>query len=387
MRDGRAGCTYAASHIANYMARKLGGGFRIRPVDNPVYNPTLKIYADANLDPASVSMLSKMIMSLGDDKLDRMFYEASLEGLGTPLFSEKQLLVTFLSIVLLFTAAVLIVSHLKNRRIRKQNSELAELNAELSEKQKESSAALEKAELSNRARTTFFATISHEFRTPLNAVIGYADAMRGDGISPIETRAYAEGISKSAGSLLNLLTDIIDISKLESGGKRAFNEICDIRSLILQVNAIFIMQAAEKRIALRADLDRDIPRLLLPTSRVSQSLVHIVGNAVKFTDYGSVVVKAAFTPDPGNARSGTLAISVTDTGIGIKPESVENIFDVFMSEDTRTDGRKNNAVGLGLAIASRIVKGCGGEIKCSSVFGRGSTFTIVIPGLKVVDRL
>lgn len=243
---------------------------------------------------------------------------------------------------------------------------------------KESEAALAKAmraaEAADRLKSAFLATMSHELRTPLNSIIGFTGILVQGLAGPLnEEQTKQLGMVRgSARHLLALINDVLDISKIEAGQMTVHREPLELQPLLERVLAGVKPLADRKHLALRLEAAPSLPRIVSDARRVEQIVINLVNNAVKFTERGAVTVEAA----PG--EGGGVRVRVSDTGEGIRPEDLAQLFQPFTQIDTGLT-RKHEGTGLGLAICKRLATILGGDIGCSSVFGEGSTFTVVLP--------
>jgi len=238
------------------------------------------------------------------------------------------------------------------------------------------------AEAANQSKSTFLANMSHEIRTPLNGILGFTDLLRkGAESSVAERREWLTTIHTSSRHLLSLINDILDISKIEAGQLEVERVPYSPSEVIAETASLLRPRAFEKNIGFELAFHTPLPRLIYgdPT-RFRQVLMNLAGNAIKFTDKGSVRVVARYVDTQHPAQ---LAIDVIDTGMGISADKLQIIFDPFVQADASVT-RKFGGTGLGLAISRRIAQALGGDISVHSEFGRGSVFTLSVP-ITLVD--
>ncbi len=238
--------------------------------------------------------------------------------------------------------------------------------------------AKSQAEAASQAKSEFVANVSHEIRTPLHTIMGYAELVRRRTDDDTSHR-YIATIESSAKTLLRLLNDILDLSKVEAGRLEITPEFANIRELITSVVAMFEPQAQEQNVPLLPQVAEEVPELLYYDSvRLQQVLVNLIGNALKFTESGHVIVRVAgrYTED----ERYDLDISVEDTGTGMSEETRKHVFEAFSQGETDTS-RSHGGTGLGLAITQRLVERMGGTIEAQSGDGAGSMFRVSLNAL------
>lgn len=242
---------------------------------------------------------------------------------------------------------------------------------EQARKMEEQAERLERA-ISERSR--FFASISHELRTPINAVVGYGQLLE-DGVYGALTDAQTEAIGRvlrSSQHLLELVNDVLDISKIEAGKLEIFPEPIDLAALLRDTLTSVHFQAEKKGLVLEVDAPKALPVVTDP-ARVRQILLNLLSNAVKFTDRGGVYTTARAVPD---TEPGWVEVRVRDTGAGIAPDDLQRIFEEF---EQANGAAARGGTGLGLAISRRLADLLGGDLRVESEPGEGSTFTVRLP--------
>ncbi len=239
-------------------------------------------------------------------------------------------------------------------------------------------AARDEAQSANEAKSTFLANMSHEIRTPLNAVLGFTDVLRrGMVTNSDEAVDHLNMIHQSGAHLLELINDILDLSKIEAGRLQVESIDTHPDQLMLTVANVLRSKADEKEICIVTSLRNSIPRTIkCDPTRLRQIITNLVGNAIKFTEKGDVQIVAELIEKEEEKHS--LRIDVIDTGIGMSAEAQGKIFQDFVQADSSTT-RKFGGTGLGLSISRRLAEAMGGELSVTSKLGEGSTFTLTLP--------
>lgn len=243
--------------------------------------------------------------------------------------------------------------------------------------------AKESAENANKAKSTFLANMSHEIRTPMNAIIGFSEILANK-IEDESLTNYLKSIQSSSKTLLNLINDILDLSKIEAGKISLLYEPVNIHLLVSELESLFIVKAQEKGLKLQIEISSKVPQILeIDELRLRQIALNLLSNAIKFTKKG--FVKLTLDANLKDDSSIDLIMKVSDSGIGIPENKLTDIFGDFNQQDEQTT-RNYGGTGLGLSISKRIVELFGGKISVESKEGIGSTFTVELQGVKILQK-
>jgi len=254
------------------------------------------------------------------------------------------------------------------------------LSAEITQRsqaQKELRKARDAAEFANRSKSVFLANMSHEIRTPMNAILGYTQIMAQDGTLTKDQQKYIHIIGRSGEHLLSIINDILEMSKIEAGKIELSPISFDLHGLIHDLEMMFQIRTSAKGLGLEVSVSPDLPPYVFADEgKIRQVLINLMGNAVKFTKEGGIVLRAAKKPELSEADVCTVCFEVEDTGSGISEENLDRIFQPF---EQKMDDRNIEGTGLGLAISREYARLMKGDILVRSEQDKGSCFTFIIP--------
>ncbi|MGN0038152.1 MAG: ATP-binding protein [Coriobacteriales bacterium] len=381
VRDGRADACYVYTYMAEkYANQNPSGELSFHIVNRPAVG--LSITIRPNTDHELISILNKCMkadQTPAMDELVEKYTHYEQPQLSFMQFAKQNpwFFIALLAVILGGITALALAAR-NSRNMRAIARERAEYAEQLQEKNEQLEESVRQAESASIAKTTFLNNMSHDIRTPMNAIIGYTNIALKQDVSP-QVRGYLDKIDESSEHLLTLINDVLDISRIESGKTTVRLAAVDITAVLDSVIDIAhgFLNGRDIRLELsRATLES--PYVLADALKIREVLVNIVGNAIKFTDDGgSIRISSSYRPGP-DKRHIVLRYEVADTGIGMSEEFQEHIFEEFAQEhvDARTQYK---GTGLGMAITKQYVEMMGGSIGVQSERGVGSTFTVELP--------
>ena len=272
---------------------------------------------------------------------------------------------------------------LQMEELRKHHEHLEEL---IEERTVELTAAKDQAEKANCAKSVFLANMSHELRTPLNAVLGFSQVMRNAPDVTPEQKEHLNIITRSGEHLLNLINNVLDISKIESGRVELEESSFNLHQLIQEIKSLMYMRAQGKGLDFLLEQAPDLPRhVVADGGKLRQILINLIGNAIKFTQQGGVILRAGVIRPEADARM-VMEFEVEDTGPGIPEENRETVFAPFLQLQLKDRASLESGTGLGLAICKQYVEMMGGTIRMDSELGKGTVFHIDLPVAVLSDE-
>jgi len=306
-----------------------------------------------------------------------IIYSAQAQGL-VPLSEGKtpqELSLSAIMIGLLCITQIILVmtydsANAKNiRHIKRKNETLKKLSQDL--------------QLANVHKDLFLATVSHEMRTPLNAIMGYLGLLSSTDELPTLATSYVQGAHNSAAHLLTVINDLLDFSQIQQGKLIFTPQTVNLHKVLNETYQTLAPKAAEQALDYKLEIDKSLPLWVkIDPHRFAQILLNLLGNALKFTESGSIRTNVRFEPAYSNIEIGMLIFKIQDTGIGIPIEFIQKIFEPFVQLEVQTAFSSDNSLrgnGLGLSITQSLIKTLGGTITVQSQIGRGSTFEVHLP--------
>jgi polar amino acid transport system substrate-binding protein/two-component system sensor histidine kinase EvgS len=352
-----------------FKSKNMVGNLKISEVLDFEYDLSFGVNKDHEI---LHSILDKALSSISDRKKEEI--QNQWISFKYQRFFEDKLFVSIfvLSLVLFFLMFFLILSWRKKA-------------IELSKAKKEAEDAMKKAHEADAAKSKFLANVSHEIRTPMNSVLGFAEILNSENLGS-KAKTYVANIKNSGKTLLKLIDDILDMSKIEAGRFEMYYHPCDLGNIFDIVRSEFKLAAEEKNLELNIFADSSLPKyLLLDELRLKQIIVNLISNSLKFTKKGFINLFAYPLFKNGNFKKIDIVIEVKDSGIGILLEQQEKIFEPFTQQNGQ-DSREYGGTGLGLSIAKKFAEMMNGEITLDSKAGFGSTFKILLRDVLIAEN-
>ena len=290
-------------------------------------------------------------------------------------------IIILILLVTIFLSYFIYTRNRKNKLLEDKNREIEKAREELKQYSDDLLIAKEQADRSNKSKTIFLANMSHEFRTPLNSVIGFTDLMLSQETDP-EKKEKLSIVKSSSKSLLVLLNDILDLSKIEAGKLTTQMQPVNIVNIIEEIHKLFKINTDKKGIEFNCSIQKDFPKhIVFSEIRLRQILFNLIGNAVKFTNQGTIDIEALYddTNKPGKID---FCIRISDTGTGIEKDDLDKIFKPFFQLSGNSE---QQGTGLGLTITKRLIESMGGKIQIKSNVGSGTSFDIRFNNLEKAD--
>lgn len=329
------------------------------------------LLSQSQVQPASALQYLRHEIPLADQTL---LTEAMLVKHYYPLVFRLLPFIVLVSGMLLSSLLVLHIYNVQRQNKRIEQTVIGRTQDLLAEQEKCRMLA-QKAQLANRAKSEFLAGMSHEIRTPMNAIIGFAEILADENMAPMH-REYIKTIHESGQTLMTLINDILDLSKIEAGRMLIEWMDCSLRELLNHIDVLLRPQAERKDIDFAIQISEELPAIMrLDPTRMRQCLMNLVSNAIKFTECGHICVQASLENQQGCEW---LRIDVEDTGIGIDSEHQQTIFNAFAQADVATS-RLFGGTGLGLSITKQLAELMKGSLSVTSTPSKGSVFTLMLP--------
>lgn len=330
-----------------------------------------------------VSIVNKLLDNVPSSKKDEIYRK------WVKVEYEEKIDYDLIWKILTISIIILSIIFYWNRKLKQEIKEKEKIQEELETERnninslnEELKKAKDIAENIAKQKSEFLANMSHEIRTPMNSVIGFTEILDKEIKNPLH-KEYLSSIKKGGNSLLRIINDILDLSKIEAGKLEIRNESLNPKNMFLEIESIFHSKIISKNITFLLEIDKDIPKyIIIDGVRIRQILFNLIGNAIKFTERGQIKLKVENLYKDNIKSKIDLIFSVEDTGIGIDEKNLISIFNAF-EQVTNFDVAKYGGTGLGLAICSKLVHMLNGEIKVQSQKNKGSIFTVILRDIPV----
>ena len=372
VESGKADLAAGSRAALEYYIYETGRNLVTSLIPGQVQNATIAVNRDC--DPVLLTVMNKYIYSISEEKLAGYLSAGNLHpDSATIMVFFRRHPLQAIGIILIITV---LVASLVVFLLTRSSKQRAEMESQHSSQLKE---ALQIAEDANEAKSTFLSNMSHDIRTPMNAVIGFSTLLAREPGNEVKVREYARKIGAASNHLLGLINDILDISKIESGKMSIRQAVFSIDELMESINVVIRPMAGEKKQVFRINMGKMSHELFVgDKTRINQVLINLLSNAIKYTPQGGEIRFEIMDLGGSSSSVEKIRFVVADNGYGITEEFKKIIFDPFTRAENSTTNREVGT-GLGLAITKNIITLMGGEITLESELGKGTTFTVELP--------
>ncbi|MDD3343333.1 MAG: transporter substrate-binding domain-containing protein [Sulfurospirillaceae bacterium] len=361
---------------SSYIQKKGFSNLKISGISK--YESKFRMALRKDWDSEGIAVLNKAIASISEEERNNIYnqwvqvkYDKTIDY--TIVFEIAGVFLFIMTITLFW-----------NRKLSFEIQKRRQVEIALQELNKKLLIATQEAQSATQAKSNFLSNMSHEIRTPMNSILGFAELLDAK-IEDKKLKSFIKTIRSSGESLLILINDILDLSKIESGKFEIINKATSIKKLLEDTVSTFMLQAEQKGLTLELHIDKKLPEtLFIDALRLKQIITNLIGNAIKFTDAGFIKVVAEMHRIHKHHSKIDIVISVQDSGIGIPQEAQDKIFNMFEQQENQ-DARKYGGTGLGLAISKKLATLMGGSLQVQSTVAKGSNFIIKLHNLDIAS--
>lgn len=329
-------------------------------------------------DSEGIAVLNKAMDSISEEERNSIYNQ------WVQVKYDKTIDYTIVFQIVGFFLLIIMGTLFWNRKLSLEIEKRREVELALQELNKKLLIATQEAQSATNAKSHFLSNMSHEIRTPMNSILGFAELLD-EKIEDKKLKSFIKTIRSSGESLLMLINDILDLSKIESGKFEIINKATPIKKLLEETIATFSLQAEQKDLSLELQIDKEIPEVIFVDAfRLKEIITNLIGNALKFTDVGFIKVVVEVHRVHKHLSKIDIVISVQDSGIGIPKDAQSKIFNIFEQQENQ-DARKYGGTGLGLAISKKLATLMGGSLEVQSDVGKGSVFMLKLNNLDIAS--